>query len=320
MTADTGAGRHEDAGAEGAPRAERVTVGAAARDVLAAREGGRAVAVVGRADEAGQSIRVLVYDDGETRGTLGDPALDEAAREIGANLLDSSDAAWTLETPDGRATLYAEAHRRPGRLFVVGAGHIGLALAHTAELAGFPLVVLDDREEFTADDRFPTAAAVHRMDFSDPFADMAPGPADFVVLVTRAHKYDYDCLLALLDAGAPPRYIGMIGSRRRVRAAFRQLMESGVPGDRLASIHAPIGVDIGAETPEEIALSIAAELVAVRRGVEPGGSLRNRERIMERFLEDEGEGESEAGDEGEGESEAGDEGEAGGSGPEIVRT
>lgn len=308
MTADTGEGR--GAGTE------RVSIGAAARDVLAAREGGRAVAMVGRADEAGESIRVLVYDDGETRGTLGDPTLDEAAREIGARLLDSGDAAWTLETPDGRATLYAEAHRRPGRLFVVGAGHIGLALARTAELAGFPLVVLDDREEFTADDRFPNAAAVHRMDFADPFADTAPGPADFVVLVTRAHKYDYDCLLALLDADAPPRYIGMVGSRRRVRAAFRQLLESGVPADRLASIHAPIGVDIGAETPEEIAVSIAAELVAVRRGVEPGGSLRDRERIMERFLEDEAGTEGEAGDQ----SEAGDEGEAGGSGPEIVRT
>lgn len=292
MTADTGAGRHEDAGAE------RVAVAAAARDVLAAREGGRAVAVVGRADEAGESVRVLVYDDGESRGTLGDPTLDEAAREIGARLLDSGDSAWTLETPDGQATLYAEAHRRPGRLFVVGAGHIGLALARTAELTGFPLVVLDDREEFTAEGRFPEAAVVHRVDFSDPFAGMTPGPADFVVLVTRAHKYDYDCLLALLDGPAPPRYTGMVGSRRRVRAAFRQLLESGVPRERLAAIHAPIGVDIGAQTPEEIAVSIAAELVAVRRNVEPGGSLRDRERIVERFLDGEDEAAKATGDAG----------------------
>lgn len=263
----------------------RVSLGAAAQAVLSAREGGRAVAVVGRADERGGGDRVLVFDDGESRGTLGDPTLDEAAREIGAKLLDSTDSAWTLETPDGDATLYAEVHRRPGRLFIVGAGHIGLALARAAELAGFPLVILDDREAFAEDDRFPEAAAVHRMDFGDPFAHATPGPGDYVVLVTRAHKYDYDCLLALLDADATPRYIGMVGSRRRVRAAFRQLVEAGVERERLAAIHAPIGVEIGAETPEEIAVSIAAELVAARRGVEPGGSLRDAERIVERFLE-----------------------------------
>lgn len=266
--------------------ADRVTVTAAARAILAARDGDRAVAVVGRADEQGGGVRVLVFEDGETRGTLGRPELDEAAREIGAQLLDSGDSAWTLQTPGGEATLYAEAHRRPGRLFVVGAGHIGLALARVADLAGFPLVVLDDREEFADDTRFPPDAAIHRMDFSDPFAEATPGPADFVVLVTRAHKYDFDCLMALLADDRAPRYVGMVGSRRRVRAAFRQLLDQGIGRERLASIHAPIGVAIGAETPEEIALSIAAELVAVRRGVEAGGSLRDREQIVERFLAD----------------------------------
>jgi len=265
---------------------DRISLAAAGRAVLEAREGGRAVAVVGRADEQGGGVRVLVFEDGESRGTLGHPKLDRAAREIGAELLASGDGAWTLETPGGEATLYAEAHRRPGRLFVVGAGHIGLALARVAHTAGFGLVVLDDREDFTGPERFPDGAEIHRMDFADPFADAAPGPADFVVLVTRAHKYDYDCLSALLDGDAPPRYIGMVGSRRRVRAAFRQLLDGGVPAERLAAIHAPIGVDIGAETPEEIAVSIAAELVAARRGVEAGGSLRDRERVVERFLEE----------------------------------
>ena len=266
----------------------RVGLAAAARAVLAAREGGRAVAVVGRTDERGGGVRVLVYEDGETRGTLGDPALDRAAREIGARLLESADdSAWTLETPDGSATLYAEAHRPPARLFVVGAGHIGLALARTGTLLGLPVTVLDDRDEFATDERFPDAAAVRRVDFAAPFADDAPGAADFVVLVTRAHKYDYDCLRALLEGPAVPRYIGMVGSRRRVRAAFRQLLDAGVPRDRVTAVHAPIGVEIGAETPEEIALSIAAEIVAVRRGVEASGSLRDRERIVERFLSEE---------------------------------
>ena len=269
--------------------ADRVTVTAAARAVLQARDGGLAVAVVGRADEQGGGLRVLVFEDGVARGTLGQPELDEAAREIGARILDSGDSAWTLQTPGGEATLYAEAHRRPGRLFVVGAGHIGLALARMADLAGFSLVVLDDREEFTDDARFPSNAAVHRVDFADPFAGATPGPADFVVLVTRAHKYDFDCLMALLDGDVAPRYVGMVGSRRRVRAAFRQLMDRGIERERLAAIHAPIGVEIGAETPEEIAVSIVAELIAARRGAEAGGSLRDRERIVERYLTDEAE-------------------------------
>lgn len=271
------------------PGTRGVTLAAAGRAVLAAREGGRPVALVGRADAEGGGVRVLVYADGEARGSLGDAALDRAAREIGERLLASGDSVWTLETDDGAATLYAEAHHPAARLFVVGAGHIGLALTRAGGLIGLPVVVLDDREEFTDRDRFPDGTAVHRMDFADPFGRVTPGPGDFVVLVTRAHKYDYDCLRALLDGDAPPRYIGMVGSRRRVRAAFRQLLDAGVPRSRLASIHAPIGVEIGAETPEEIAVSIAAELVAVRRGVEAGGSLRDRERILERLLpEDEG--------------------------------
>ena len=270
----------------GEPRSGgRVPAAEAARAALAARDGGPAVAVIVRADARGGGARVLVFDDGETRGTLGDRELDRAAREIGERLLGSADSAWTLETPDGRATLYAEAHRRPGRLYIVGAGHIGLALARTARLAGFDLVVLDDRETFADAERFPEDVEVRRMDFERPFAQDRPGPADFVVLVTRAHRYDYDCLLTLLDDDVPPRYIGMVGSRRRVRAAFRRLLDAGVASQRLERIHAPIGLEIGAETPEEIALSIAAELVAVRRDVTPAGSLRDRERIVERFLE-----------------------------------
>jgi xanthine dehydrogenase accessory factor len=269
----------------GAGEAPRRVVGLAeaARAVLAARSGGPALAVVGRADEAGGGVRVLVYEDGTVRGTLGDARLDRAAAEVGAALLESEDQAWTLESEGGEATLYAEVHRSPARLFVVGAGHIAVPLVRLGLLLGFPVVVLDDREEMATEERFP-GAVVRPLDFDAPFRDEAVRGSDFVVLVTRAHKYDYDCLRALLDAATPPRYIGMVGSRRRVRAAFRALLEAGVDRGRIEAVHAPIGVGIGAETPEEIAVSIAAELVAVRRGVEAGGSLRDRERVVERYL------------------------------------
>lgn len=263
-----------------------VSLAEAARAVLAARSGGAAVAVIARTDEAGGRGRILVFEGGPARGTLGHARLDAAARAIGTRLLESShETAWTLESEEGDATLYAEVHRPPARLFIVGAGHIAVPLARLGDLLGFPLVILDDREEFATAERFPDTARVERLDFAHPFRALVPGPEEFVVLVTRAHRYDFDCLRALLDGGAPPRYIGMVGSRRRVRAAFTALLEAGVPRERLAAIHAPIGVAVGAETPEEIAVAIGAELVAVRRGVEAGGSLRDAERIVERFLE-----------------------------------
>ncbi len=266
----------------------RVGLVEAARAVLAVRETGPAVAVIARADAETDGGRLLVFDDGATRGTLGEPDLDSAARALGRSLLDDDgDRVRTVEA--GGAILYGEAHRPPARLFVVGAGHIAVPLVRLGALLGFPVVVLDDREEFTAEDRFPDAVEVRRTDFTDPFAAARPGPADFVVLITRAHRFDFDCLRGLLDEGPAPRYIGMVGSRRRVRSAFSALRDAGVANERLAAVHAPIGVALGAETPEEIAVSIAAELVAVRRGVTAGGSLRDRERIVERWSDTGGE-------------------------------
>ncbi|MGH7507610.1 MAG: XdhC family protein, partial [Longimicrobiales bacterium] len=133
-------------------------------------------------------------------------------------------------------------------------------------------------------DRFPAEATVLRTDFeSDPFAALTIGAGSYVALVTRGHRFDFDCLRRLLEAGEVPRYIGMIGSRRRVRAAFRALLTAGFPRNVLAKVRAPIGVEIGAETPEEIAVSIAAELIAVRRGVDIE-TIAGRERVLDRLL------------------------------------
>jgi xanthine dehydrogenase accessory factor len=264
----------------------RIGVVEAARAALDARAGGRAVSVVARSDSGSDGRRLLVYDDA-TRGTLGDAGLDAAGTDLGRELLglEGSPSVERALTDLG-ATLYAECHRQPARLVIVGAGHIALPLARLGVELGFPVIVLDDREEFATEERFPSASVVLRVDFSDPFQELRPTASDSVVLVTRAHRYDYDCLHRLLRADPPPRYIGMVGSRRRVRAAFLALLDAGVERDALAAVHAPIGVDIGAETPGEIAVSIAAELVAVRRGVPAGGSLRDRDRVLERFLAD----------------------------------
>jgi xanthine dehydrogenase accessory factor len=133
------------------------------------------------------------------------------------------------------------------------------------------------------------------VNFADPFRGLAIGPRTYIVLVTRAHRYDFDCLKQLIELEAEPRYIGMIGSRRRVRAAFHALLEAGIPRERLARVRAPLGLDIGAETPEEIAVSIAAELIAVRRGGSAlVASLSARENVLERLLPETARGETRA--------------------------
>jgi xanthine dehydrogenase accessory factor len=114
--------------------------------------------------------------------------------------------------------------------------------------------------------RFPDAERVVVADFERPFADVAVGPRTSLVLVTRGHRHDYDCLRALAATGAEPAYVGMIGSRRRVRAAFEQLAAEGVEAAWLARIHAPLGLDIGAQTPAEIAIAVGAEIVLAARG------------------------------------------------------
>ena len=176
-------------------------------------------------------------------------------------------------------------------LIIVGAGHIARPLCRIGALLGFRVTVVDDRPDFATQERFPEAHRLVKVDFSDPFADIGIHPGSYVLLVTRGHKYDYECLLRIMGMDPAPAYIGMIGSRRRVRATFVQLLDEGVARPRLDDIHAPVGLDIKAETPEEIAVAVAAELVQVRRGG-TGSSLKDVERVAERFFADTSNGEA----------------------------
>jgi xanthine dehydrogenase accessory factor len=260
------------------------TVRDAARAALEARRGGPAVAV---AQAVPGAHRLLVFQDGRVLGRLADPALQDRAVALARESLDNGAAASEyIEDTAGQVTLYAEPHQAIEELVIVGAGHIAMPLARLGVLLGFRVVVLDDREAFATVERFPDAADVRRVDFSHPFDGLALGRRSYVVLVTRAHRYDYDCLRQLTETDRPLAYLGMVGSRRRVRATFESLQENGVPRERLAAVHSPIGLDIGAETPEEIALSIAAELVAVRRRVTDGAGapLAGKERVLERLV------------------------------------
>lgn len=244
-----------------------------------------AIVVVSTGASVGARTLLVSTAEGDLRryGTLGDAALDAVAREMGlAALADPRHQDGVRETADG-VELYVEVRRPVRDLVIVGAGHIARPMARIGAELGYRVWVLDDRPDFATRERFPDAYRVLRADFSNPFREVPIHQGTHILLVTRGHKYDYDCLVRVLRGDPAPAYIGMIGSRRRVRATFVQLLDDGIPKDRLRAIHAPVGLDIGAETPEEIAVAVAAELVKVARGG-TGRSLRDLENVAERFF------------------------------------
>ncbi len=219
----------------------------------------------------------------EVTGTLGDPDSDRAAVELGLRALagDANVAEGLHRLAGGEA--YLELHHPAPELVIVGAGHVAQPLAEVGVLLGMAVTVLDDRPEFATRERFPSAARVLRVDLGDPFRTVRIHAASHLVLVTRGHKHDFEALRRLLAMETEPAYLGMIGSRRRVRATFTKLLEDGVEPARLARVRAPIGLDLGAETPAEIAVAVAGEIVLLRRGGS-GAPLRDVEGVLERFF------------------------------------
>jgi len=150
-------------------------------------------------------------------------------------------------------------------LFLFGAGHVSTVVAPLARMVGFRVCVVDDRAEYANRERFPAADEILVCPFADAFRRLATTPSSvYVAIITRGHLHDHDVLRAALQARPQPVYIGMIGSRRKRDMIYRSLLDSGVDRTVLAGVHCPIGVHIHAETPEEIAVSIVAELIRVR--------------------------------------------------------
>jgi xanthine dehydrogenase accessory factor len=267
----------------------------AAELLLATAEGGgtAATVVVVHAEEAGLLGRRLAVargpDGGDAvHGSLGSEALDAVAERLMREAIATPrtrDGLREVALGDSAVELYLEVRRAVQELIVVGAGHIAQPVAHIGALLGFKVIVLDDRPDFATRERFPDADRLIQADFSDPFADVRLHDRTHILLVTRGHKYDYDCLVRALRTDPPPAYIGMIGSRRRVRATYVQLVEEGFGRELIDRIHAPVGLDVGAETPEEIAVAVAAELVMLRRGG-TGVALKDVERVAERFFKE----------------------------------
>jgi xanthine dehydrogenase accessory factor len=239
-----------------APERDRDVFAAAAQ---AEAEGQRA-ALIAVLPGAGPARVLALSSEGRLTGSSGDPAVDEALRQAAIECLEE-EGPRPIEAPV-RAHIDILAPRPV--VFVFGGGHIGAVLAHLAALVGFRVVVTDDREEFANRDRFPHADEVLALPVPEVFGRHPIGEDAYLVAVTRGHANDEEVLVFALRT--PARYIGMIGSKRKVAAIFAHLRDQGFTDADLARVHAPIGLPIEAETVEEIAVSIVAELIAVRRG------------------------------------------------------
>jgi len=214
---------------------------------------GRPAAVLSSYAQGGPiEKRVAVYGE--------DAELDSLAKDAGA----VTDGPVTrIEKPDG-SMLVSERYLPRPRLVILGGGHIALALTRMAQACGFYTLVFDDRPMFANAGRFPAADEVICDDFSRLFERIGIRQTDYVVIVTRGHKHDTECLEGVLK-GEPPAYTGMIGSRRRVAIVLKQLSDAGYPKERLDTIFSPIGLRIGAVTPAEISVSILSEIIRVKR-------------------------------------------------------
>lgn len=220
--------------------------------------------------------KMLVYADGRTVGTIGGGCYENDAFWKAKDAIQSRKPQLVKYdlTDDfaeesglicgGSMQVYIEPLEATPRLYVIGAGHVGYHLARLAHTIGFAIHVLDDREKFANAERFPDAEAV-TVDAIPEWLHTASFPANaYVVVVTRGHTHDLDAMRAL--AARDLRYLGLIGSKAKIKKIFDALLAEGMPVECLQRVHAPVGLDIGAVNPEEIAVSILAELIAVRRG------------------------------------------------------
>ena len=217
--------------------------------------------------------KMAIWEDGRRLGSLGNPDMEE---EIAEDALESIKNQKSLSVVYPRTTSRTLRTRRtspfevyievvqPPTLLVVGAGHIGGFVARLGKMVGFDVVVLDDRPEFANEERLPDADQVIAQDFAEALTEFPIDENTYVVIVTRGHKQDELSLRHVINSNAA--YVGMIGSHRRASAVLKMVYDSGVPLESIAQVRSPIGLDIGAETPEEIAVSIIAEILMTRLG------------------------------------------------------
>lgn len=234
--------------------------------------------------------KMIVPATGEPFGTIGGGTLEGEATVLAREVLREGKPLlkhYHLEKDvnsicGGEMTIFIEPHQAGGRLLLFGGGHVGRALHDVVTNCGFRLVVVDDREEMVTAERFP--AAVERAHHPQMGTAVADGkiqvyPGDYILIMTRSHDLDREILINLLMEDRQPAYLGVIGSKAKLTRTFQATHAAGVPVERLDQVHAPIGLDTGGGTPEEIAVSVAAELLAIKYS-KTGGFMKDKIQIQ----------------------------------------
>jgi len=225
-----------------------------------------------------ESSRMLVRDDGSIAGTIGGGCVEaevwQAAREVIASEKPRTLSFDLNQDPKydtglvcgGTLEIFIEPVLPLPLLYIFGAGHVAIELFKAARIAGFDCIVIDDREAYANAQRFPSAQQIIAKDFDGALKELAPTESSYILIATRGHRDDMRVLRWAVQT--PARYVGMIGSKRKAITVFRELTREGLKSDLFDRVHSPVGLDIGAVTPAEIAVSIVAEMIAVRRRAE----------------------------------------------------
>jgi xanthine dehydrogenase accessory factor len=221
------------------------------------------------------SAKMLVRDDGSIVGTVGGGGAEyeviQAARDVIANEkpqlvrfdLNNKPGLDAGMVCGGSLEIYVEPLVVAPALYLFGAGHVGLSTYRIAQSAGFEVTVIDERAAFANRERYPLAREIVVAELDVAMARLAPTASSFILIFTPSHLSDMRVLR--WATSTPARYIGMMGSKRKVTGIFHELQKEGIPAERFEAVHAPVGLDIGAQPPEEIAISVVAEMIACRR-------------------------------------------------------
>lgn len=222
-----------------------------------------------------ETSKILIRDDGSILGTVGggcveadvwsaaqDVIREEKPRRLHFNLNENPDADQGLVC-GGSLDIFIEPILATPTLYLFGGGHVSLSISKVATAAGFETIVVDDRPAFANQERFPDALETYAGEWEQTFARLQPNDFSYLVIATRGHKGDLTCLRWALTTRA--RFIGMIGSKRKLIAFSKVLVQEGVSEEQFERVHSPVGLDVGALTPGEIAVAVVAEMIAVRR-------------------------------------------------------
>jgi len=222
-----------------------------------------------------ESAKLLVREDGSMMGTVGGGCVEAEVWNAAREVIESEQPrhlSFSLSTDvvydnglicGGQLNVFVEPVIPQPRAYIFGAGHVSKSISKVATLAGFATVVIDDRDTFANADRFPEAAEIHAEEYEAVFPKLDVRDTSYVIIVTRGHRDDMRVLKWAL--GTPARYLAMIGSKRKTLSIMKELEKEGIPREAFDRLHAPMGLEIGAVTPEEIAISVVAEMIAVRR-------------------------------------------------------